>query len=98
MKANKVLKYLNITRPTLCKYVKTGKLKVTALVNGDYDYDDESVAEAMNGFKRRSVAVYYGNVPTARMKECQAAISEFKKTHFGENVVIYHDNDGISGK
>ena len=43
MKSNKVLKLLNVTRPTLCRYVKTGLLKVKSLPNGYYDYDEESV-------------------------------------------------------
>ena len=30
MKAKEVLQILNITRPTLCKYVKEGKIKVDA--------------------------------------------------------------------
>ena len=43
MKSNKVLKLLNVTRPTLCRYVKTCLLKVKSLPNGYYDYDEESV-------------------------------------------------------
>lgn len=43
MKAKEVLKILNITRPTLSKYVKTGKILVDAKINGQYIYNDESV-------------------------------------------------------
>jgi len=39
MKAKEVLKLLNISRQTLCNYVKKGFLEVTVLKNGDYDYN-----------------------------------------------------------
>ena len=43
MKAAEVMKLLGITRPTLCKYVKEGKIKTDACVNGQYRYNKESV-------------------------------------------------------
>lgn len=43
MKAKDVLKILQITRPTLTKYVKNGIIKTLAQNNGQYIYDDESV-------------------------------------------------------
>ena len=43
MTAQEVLRTLQITRATLTKYVKTGKLKVTVKGNGRYDYDADSV-------------------------------------------------------
>lgn len=43
MKAKDVLKILGITRPTLCKYVKDGTIKILAQHNGQYVYDEESV-------------------------------------------------------
>lgn len=43
MKAKDVLKILEITRPTLCKYRKMGLVKVDAIINGQYRYNDESV-------------------------------------------------------
>ena len=43
MKAAEVMKLLDITRPTLCKYVKEGKIKTDARVNGQYRYNKESV-------------------------------------------------------
>lgn len=47
MKANEVLKMLKITRPTLAKYVKEGKLKATRLPSGQYDYSKESALKLM---------------------------------------------------
>lgn len=43
MKSKEVLKLLQVTRPTLCKYVKTGLVKVDAKINGRYIYNDESI-------------------------------------------------------
>ena len=43
MKAKDVLKILNITRPTLTKYVKENKIKVDSVINGHYVYNDASV-------------------------------------------------------
>ena len=43
MKAKEVLSLLGITRPTLTKYVKTGLVKVDSEVNGQYNYNEESV-------------------------------------------------------
>ena len=48
MKAKEVLKILNISRPTLCKYVKQGLIKVDANINGQYRYNDESVYKLIN--------------------------------------------------
>jgi hypothetical protein len=42
MKAKDVLTKLNITRPTLCSYVKKGYIKAYKLPNGQYDYDISS--------------------------------------------------------
>lgn len=66
MKANKVLNILKISRPTLCHYVKSEKLKVDLLPNGDYDYDDDSVYNLI-GIKTREVAIY-GRVSTSKQE------------------------------
>lgn len=43
MRAKEVLAVLGITRPTLCKYVKQGLIKIDAVVNGQYRYNADSV-------------------------------------------------------
>ena len=43
MRAKEVLELLKITRPTLCKYVKQGLIKIDAVINGQYRYNEESV-------------------------------------------------------
>lgn len=48
MKAKQVLEILDITRPTLCKYVKQGLIKVDTVINGQYRYNEESVYKLLN--------------------------------------------------
>lgn len=67
MKSNKVLKLLNVTRPTLCKYVKTGLLKVKSLPNGYYDYDEDSVYKLLDKNLIRK-SVIYCRVSTQKQK------------------------------
>lgn len=55
MKAREVLKLLNITRPTLCKYVKTNKIQAIKMSNGLYDYDEDSIMRLMGKAPRKVV-------------------------------------------
>ena len=66
MKAKKVIKLLQITRPTLCSYVKKGIVKAKKLPNGYYEYDDDSIYNLI-GIEKRDVVVY-GRVSTAAQK------------------------------
>ena len=68
MKANKVLKILQVTRPTLVSYVKSGKIKATRLTNGYWDYDDDSVYELV-GLKDQRKVVVYSRVSTNDQKK-----------------------------
>lgn len=43
MKANKVLEKLEISRKSLSNYVSQGKIRVTVMDNGFYDYNDNDV-------------------------------------------------------
>ena len=47
MRAKEVMKILQITRPTLCKYVKQGLIKIDSEINGQYKYNRESVYKLM---------------------------------------------------
>jgi len=98
MKANKVLKILNISRQTLTKYVKCGKIRVKEKSGGDYEYDEESIAEAKNGFKKRSVAIYFGKINDSMKIECQKVVDQFVKENMErDHVEVYHDEEGING-
>lgn len=68
MKSNKVLKLLRVTRPTLCRYVKNGLIKVSRLPSGLYDYDEESVYKFLNKDVERKCVIYC-RVSTSKQKK-----------------------------
>lgn len=68
MKAKDVLKILKVTRPTLTKYVKEGKLKVNVLPSGFYDYDEDSVL-ALAKISTNRKCVIYARVSTQKQKK-----------------------------
>lgn len=67
MKSCKVLKLLNITRPTLCRYVKNSLVKFKQLPNGFYDYEEESIYKLLNkNIERKNII--YARVSTQKQK------------------------------
>lgn len=58
MRADEVLQLLHVTRGTLSHYVRNGKLKVTKLHNGRYDYDETSVYRLLNKNAARKTYLY----------------------------------------
>ena len=70
MKAEQVLKLLKITRPTLCSYVRDNKIKATKLLNGYYDYDDDSVYQFLGQPNPDSfrINIIYARVSTYKQK------------------------------
>lgn len=68
MKAKEVLQVLQISRPTLARYVKDGKLKVTLKGNGQYDYDVDSVYKMLNKDIERKTYIY-ARVSTSKQKK-----------------------------
>lgn len=67
MKSSDVLNLLQISRQTLTKYVKSGIIKVTPLLNGRYDYDEESVYRFLNRDMKRKTYIY-ARVSTPKQK------------------------------
>ena len=68
MKAKEVMSLLRISRPTLCKYVKSGIIKTTKLGNNQYDYDEESVYAFLNKDVKRKTVIYC-RVSTSKQKQ-----------------------------
>lgn len=68
MKAKEVLKILKITRPTLTKYVKMGKIRVTEKINGFYDYNEDDVFKVAKISSERK-CVIYARVSTQKQKK-----------------------------
>lgn len=67
MKANEVMKILNICRSTLYNYTKNNIIKGTKLDNGYYDYDEKSVYDFLK--KDNRINVIYSRVSTYKQKK-----------------------------
>ena len=66
MKAKEVLQLLDISRVTLCTYVRKGYIKVTKLPGGQYIYDSKSVFKLLKKDVRKNVI--YSRVSTYKQK------------------------------
>ncbi|EAL9887787.1 IS607 family transposase, partial [Campylobacter jejuni] len=67
-KAKEVLKLLKISRVTLYKYVKSGKIRVTQMPNSLYLYNREDVYRLAN-IKDEKLNVIYARVSTHKQKQ-----------------------------
>lgn len=88
MKSKEVLELLQITRPTLTKYVKEGTIKVDTLPNGRYDYNKESVYKLFNkGVDRKTYL--YARVSTPKQKsDLENQINMLKQFCFSNGYCI----------
>jgi putative resolvase len=79
MKAKEVLELLQITRPTLSKYVREGKIKVNVLHNGRYDYDKISVNKLFNKNSQRKnyIHIRVGNNDKQKIQEQEKMLENF---------------------
>ena len=68
MKVKDVLEILRVSRGTLTNYVKDGKIKVTKLPTGRYDYNEESVYSFLNKDIGRNTVIY-ARVSTPKQKK-----------------------------
>ena len=89
MKANEVLRLLQITRQTLHNYVKFNKIKYRVKTSGDYDYDKESVYKIMDKELERINAIYC-RVSTNKQKQDLENQKEALKTFCTNNGIIIH--------
>ena len=67
MKSKDVLKLLKVTRPTLCKYVKIGKIRANKINDRVLDYNEDDVF-ALAGVENRKKCVLYARVSTLKQK------------------------------
>lgn len=67
MKANEVMKTLQISRPTLLRWRKAGILKARKLPSGHYDWDDDTVYKILNKGEDRK-AYLYARVSTPKQR------------------------------
>ena len=89
MTAKEVLRVLQITRPTLTKYVKENKLKVTVKGNDRYDYDADSVYKMLNKDIERKTYLY-ARVSTAKQKRDLENQVQLLKTFCFQNGYMIH--------
>ncbi|WP_154443174.1 IS607 family transposase [Helicobacter pylori] len=68
MKSKEVLKILKISRVTLWKYVKSGKIRVKQEPNGYYIYNDSDVY-SLAGIEDGRLSVVYARVSTQKQKQ-----------------------------
>jgi len=68
MKSKDVLKILQITRPTLTKYVKKGYIRVMTKPNGDYEYNEDDVYLRAGMVVERKTVIY-ARVSTQKQKK-----------------------------
>ena len=68
MKSKEVLSMLGISRVTLCRYVKLGKIRVVELPNGYYSYNNEDVYK-LKGLDVKRKKVIYARVSTSKQKK-----------------------------
>lgn len=86
MKAHEVLKILNISRATLTRYVKLGKIKAVKNEFSRYTYDPKSVYKLLNGSPK--VDVIYARVSTHKQKN--------QLTNQVEKITEYCNNNNIN--
>lgn len=88
MKASEVLRLLRITRQTLTRYVKQGRIKVETMPNGYYDYDAESVYALLNKDVKRKTYIY-ARVSTSKQKaDLENQIESLKQFCFSAGYTI----------
>ena len=82
MKAAEVMRILRISRPTLCRYVKTGVLKVKEFPTGRYEYDDASVYGFLNKAVVRNTYIYARVSERKQQSDLENQISLLKQFCF----------------
>ena len=67
MRSGEVLSLLRVSRQTLTRYVKEGKIRTETLPNGRYEYNREDVYAVFNKNVERKT-VLYARVSTAKQR------------------------------
>ncbi len=88
LKSADVLRVLDITRPTLTKYVKTGIIKATTKPNGQYDYDEESVYAFLNKDVKRKNYIYARVSTSKQKKDLENQVEILKQFSFSQGIQI----------
>lgn len=86
MKSKEVLKFLNVSRTTLSRYVKEQKIRVIANANGFYDYNNFNIFKMREIVDRKKVA--YCRVSTKKQAADLKKQIDFIKKYCNNNKVI----------
>ena len=89
MTAKEVLRVLQITRQTLTKYVKHGKIKVIVKGNGRYDYDADSVYKMLNKDIERKTYLYARVSIPKQKKDLENQVQLLKNFCFQNGYIIH---------
>lgn len=96
MKSQEVLKLLHITRPTLCNYVKSKKIKATLMPNGQYDYDEDSVFQLANIAIHRK-CVIYARVSTQKQKnDLKKQVQTLRNFANEKGIIVNHVYEDVA--
>ena len=90
MKSNEVLSMLGISRVTLCRYVKLGKIRVVELPNGYYSYNKEDV------YKLKGLDVKRKKVIYARESQIENITAYVNKNGYGIDEVYSDIASGMN--
>jgi predicted site-specific integrase-resolvase len=89
MKAKEVLQLLRISRPTLTKYVKEGRIRVTVLPNSLYDYNEEDVYKIFLKGVERKTYIYARVSAPKQKKDLENQIEILKQFCFSNGYKIH---------
>lgn len=89
MKSKEVLKLLQISRPTLTKYVKKGWIKTETFPNGHYNYNDDDVYKIMMGGIERKTYIYARVSTPKQKKDLENQIELLKQFCFSNGYKIH---------
>lgn len=79
MKAKEVLELLKISRPTLAKYVREGRIRVTVMPNGLYDYNDEDVYKILYRGINKKTCIYARVSDKSQIEDLENEIAKLKE-------------------
>ena len=88
MKSKEVLRLLQISRVTLTRYVKSGRVRVKKLPNGYYDYNEDDVYKLIGKeYSRKNVI--YARVSTNKQKnDLQNQIDNIRQFMSANGIVV----------
>lgn len=95
MKAKEVLNLLKITRQTLWRYVKEGKIKVTQCVNGQYIYNKDDVYNLILKETDRKDVIYARVSSSTQKKDLEKQLDTLRQFCSYNGIIISNEYSDI---